>query len=342
MSEYTPPRRKLATILAADVAGFSRHMERDEEGTLSVLKGHKAIIEQLVGRHEGRIFGTAGDSVIAEFASAVESVRCAIAIQEELAGRNGQLAEREQLWFRMGINVGDVMVEGDDLFGDGVNVAARLESLAQPGGICIAGSVFELVKGKLSYTFEDMGPQSVKNIADPVPAFRLMRDTPSVSTGHATPAPIKKKTPGKGRRRLLWATVIVTVAFLGIVIGAALTQKAVKDKINKAAARQSSVAKQPATARPSVADQLAGKTVEGVTRRTGKPFKLHLGKDGTAVVTVQTGNDPAKTRRETGQWRVNDRGELCLQFRKLASGRAVCRPIPKDPAEVGAFLEAPR
>jgi class 3 adenylate cyclase/Tfp pilus assembly protein PilF len=168
-------QRRLATILAADVFGYSRLMAENEEYTLRTLKAYRGIIDHLISRHEGRIFGAAGDSFLAEFQSAVEAVRCAIAIQEELRVRNAQVDETHRMEFRIGLNVGDVLVDGDNLYGDGVNIAARLESIAAPGEICISGSVFTLVKNKLSYDFEDMGPQSVKNIPEPVSAFRLTR-----------------------------------------------------------------------------------------------------------------------------------------------------------------------
>ena len=168
-------QRRLATILAADVFGYSRLMAQNEENTLRTLKAYRDVIDRLISRHEGRIFNTAGDSVLAEFQSAVEAVRCAIAIQEELRVRNAEVDEPRRMEFRIGVNVGDVLVDGDNLYGDGVNIAARLESIATPGDICISGSVFTLVKNKLSYGFEDMGPQSVKNIPEPVSAFRLTR-----------------------------------------------------------------------------------------------------------------------------------------------------------------------
>ena len=174
-------QRKLTTILAADVEGFSRLMRADEEATLKTLGEYREIIDALIARHEGRIFSTGGDSVLAEFGSAVEAVRCAISCQEEIASRNAELADDRKLMFRIGINVGDVMVRGDDLFGDGVNVAARLEGLAQAGGVCVSSSVFEQVKHKLSLGFEDLGPQEVKNIAEPVSAYRLVPGSVAVA-----------------------------------------------------------------------------------------------------------------------------------------------------------------
>ncbi len=166
--------RKLTTILAADVQGYSRLMRVDEEATLKTLGEYREICDGLIARHDGRVFSMGGDSVLAEFGSAVEAVRCAISWQEEISSRNAELADDRKLMFRIGINVGDVMVRDGDLFGDGVNVAARLEGLAEPGGVCISGSVFEQIKHKLSLGFDDMGPQAVKNIADPVRAYRVL------------------------------------------------------------------------------------------------------------------------------------------------------------------------
>lgn len=173
MSE-TGLRRRLTTILASDVAEYSRLMSTDEELTLTTFKSYKAIILDLINRHRGRVFNTAGDAILAEFGSTVEGVRCAMSVQEELSGRNAELPGSEQLHFRIGINVGDVMVEDGDLFGDGVNVAARLEGLAEPGGICISGTAYEQVKDKLTIGFREMGVQKVKNISHPITAFALV------------------------------------------------------------------------------------------------------------------------------------------------------------------------
>ena len=166
-------QRRLAAILAADVVGYSRLMEADEEATLRTLKSHREIIDGLIVRHEGRIFSTAGDSVVAEFRSAVEAVRAAVAIQEELKPRNEHLPNEGKMIFRIGVNLGDIMVEGDNLYGDGINVAARIEGLCAPGEVYVSGSVHGQVEGKLSLGFEDMGEQSVKNIAKPIRVYRV-------------------------------------------------------------------------------------------------------------------------------------------------------------------------
>ncbi|MCE3249342.1 MAG: putative adenylate class-3/4/guanylyl cyclase, partial [Geminicoccaceae bacterium] len=147
--EHAGVTRKLAVIVAADVAGYSRLMAADEEGTLATLNARRQVIDELIARHHGRIFTTAGDSVMAEFASAVEAVRCAAAIQQEIVRRNADLPEPRRMHFRVGVNLGDVMVGGDNLFGDGVNVAARLESVAEPGGICVSGAVYDQIRNKV-------------------------------------------------------------------------------------------------------------------------------------------------------------------------------------------------
>ncbi len=203
-------KRKLTTILAADVEGYSRLMSADEEATLKTLKTYREIIDSLIVKHDGRLVGTAGDALLVEFGSAVEAVRCAMSIQEDLAVRNAELAEDRRMRFRIGINVGDVMVEGDDLFGDGVNVAARLEGIAEAGGICISGSTFDQVKNKLSIGFEDIGAQEVKNIAEPVPAFRVVSGQVSVAAG-VTPTVAKR-----WRVPAIAATVVVIIVAGGL------------------------------------------------------------------------------------------------------------------------------
>jgi class 3 adenylate cyclase len=164
--------RKLVAILAADIKDFSSHMERDEVGTLSVLSSHRLIIDACISEFGGRITSTAGDSVLAEFASVVSVINCAVKIQNLLATENGLLEEAQRLFLRIGINVGDVMMKDGDIFGDGVNIAARLESLADPGGICVSRGVRDHLRSH-PIAFEDLGEQKVKNIAQPVRAFKV-------------------------------------------------------------------------------------------------------------------------------------------------------------------------
>ena len=173
MADDTPLVRRLATILCADVAGYSQLMSANEERTVQIFRGHREIFESLVRLHQGRIFNTAGDALLAEFNSAVEAVRCATEIQAALATRNESLAPDERMRFRMGINLGDVIVQGDDLLGDGVNVAARIQTSTEPRGICISGSVYDKIQNKLSLEFKLLGEQSYKNIARPVRTYTI-------------------------------------------------------------------------------------------------------------------------------------------------------------------------
>ena len=165
--------RKLTTIFSADVQGYSRLMEADEEGTLATLKQYREAMERLIEAHGGRVINTWGDGLIAEFPSVVESVRVAIDVQNELAGRNAGRSDATRMQFRIGINLGDVIVEGDDIYGDGVNIAARLQSSAAPGGIVISNTVYDQVRNKMSVGFEFLGSLSVKNIEETVPSYAV-------------------------------------------------------------------------------------------------------------------------------------------------------------------------
>jgi class 3 adenylate cyclase len=174
--QYRPFR-----YLAADVAGYSRLMAADDSDTLARLKRLRAeVIEPKIAYFHGRIVGSAGDSPLIEFASAVNAVRCAVEAQEGLADHNANLPEDRQMAFRMGFNLGDVVVDGDTIHGDGVNIAARLEKLAEPGSVCIGCNVYDQVKGKLAYAYADLGEQLVHNIPDPVHAYRVRAWKPTV------------------------------------------------------------------------------------------------------------------------------------------------------------------
>ena len=179
-------KRRLTTVLCADVHGYSRLMEADEAGTLATLRRHRTAMAGLVERHDGRIVNTWGDAVIAEFASVVEAVQCAVEIQQEISSQEPDATQAQRMQFRIGINLGDVMVEGPDIYGDGVNIAARLQELAEPGGIVVAGSVYEQVHNKLSVGFDHLGQQQMKNVA-PVTTYRVAMAGGTMSQGDATP-----------------------------------------------------------------------------------------------------------------------------------------------------------
>ena len=166
--------RRLAAIWAGDIAGYSRLMGVDEEGTLRQLKAHrKELVDPKITEHRGRIVKTTGDGMLVEFVSVVDAVRCAVDIQRGMAERNADMAADKRIEFRIGINVGDIIIDADDIYGDGVNVAARLEGLADPGGIMVSRNVFDQVRDKLGFGFEDMGEQTVKNIARPIGVHRV-------------------------------------------------------------------------------------------------------------------------------------------------------------------------
>ena len=166
-------KRKLVAILSADVKGYSRLMGEDEEGTVLTLNAYKEVLTGFIQKHHGRVVGTAGDSVLAEFASVVDAVRCAVGIQEELKDRNKELSEDRRMEFRIGVNLGDVIEDGERILGGGVNIAARLEGIAEPGGICLSSAAYEQVHDKLKESFVDLGEQALKNIPHPVHVYRL-------------------------------------------------------------------------------------------------------------------------------------------------------------------------
>src|SRR5258705_5575385 len=166
--------RRLAVVVAADVAGYSRLMGADEEGTLARLKTfRKALIDRKITEHRGRIVKTTGDGMLVEFASAVDAARCALEVQRDMAGQNAEVPQDGRIEFRIGIHVGDIIIDDNDIFGDGVNIAARLEGIAEPGGVCISDDAHRQVRGKVDIPFEDMGSQTLKNIAEPMRVWRM-------------------------------------------------------------------------------------------------------------------------------------------------------------------------
>jgi adenylate cyclase len=190
MVEPRPVQRKLAAILAADVAGYSRLMGADEEGTLRRLQGLRAdLIDPAIAQHHGRIVKTTGDGLLVEFASVVDAMRCATQWQAAMADRT-QPAET-RIDFRIGVNLGDVIIDGDDIFGDGVNIAARLEAMAEPGGICISRTVLTQTRGKLDFPVAELGDQALKNIAQPIHVFRVLAEQKPMPEPAALPLPDK-------------------------------------------------------------------------------------------------------------------------------------------------------
>ncbi len=186
MAQEQPGRvgRRLSAIVAADVAGYSRLMGLDETGTARILREHRVIADAVVAKHGGRIVKTTGDGLLIEFPSVVDAVECAVAVQTVMAERNEGVPQDRRMLFRIGINLGDILIEGDDILGDGVNVAARLEGIAEPGGICISSSAYDQVRGKIDVEFTDLGEQSLKNIARPVRTYAVMRNGLGLNKQH--------------------------------------------------------------------------------------------------------------------------------------------------------------
>src|SRR5215471_1430837 len=202
--------RKLAAILSADVAGYSRLMGKDEEATIRTLTAYREVMATLIQQHRGRVVDSPGDNLLAEFPSVVEAVQCAVAIQHELRLRNAAVPLHRRMEFRIGINLGDVIAEGERIYGDGVNIAARLEGLAEAGGLCISGTVYDQIKTKLALRYADLGAQAVKNIAEPVRVYRVQ-----LEPGAAIPTvrEQEEKSVGEAGRLLPQQGVQHTVAW---------------------------------------------------------------------------------------------------------------------------------
>jgi class 3 adenylate cyclase len=255
-------KRKIAAILAADIAGYSRLVAEDEEETLRRLASYRSVTDDFIGRYGGRIFNTAGDAVLAEFPSAVEAVRCAIDIQESLRTRNMAYPPSRHMSFRIGITIGDVVERDGDLLGDGVNIAARLEGLAEVGGICISRSVHEQVANKLSVQFADIGAQEVKNIPTPVHAYMvaMRREDGTYSTPQ-----LKKPVAAPAGPNWMWPAAVALVCIVAIGVGGFLnfyaTQKSNSPAAPPAAATATSTQAASTPAGPTPTTQPAAATI---------------------------------------------------------------------------------
>ena len=204
-------KRKLTAILSADVKGYSRLMGEDEEATVKTITTYREVMTTLINQHQGKVLDSPGDNLLAEFASVVDAVQCAVAVQKEFKARNAELPENRKMQFRIGINLGDVIQEGDRIYGDGVNIAARLESIAEPEGICISRTAFDHIESKLPLGYEYLGDQTVKNIVKPVGAYRVMME-PRVTVAGTS------EEKRFGLRRWQWAALAMVAV---LVIGAA-------------------------------------------------------------------------------------------------------------------------
>jgi len=322
----SPLKRKLAAILAADAVGYSRHMGADEEGTMKLLAAHRAVIDGIIEFHEGRIVNTAGDSVLAEFASPVQAVRCAVEIQDALRTRNDARPEGKRLEFRIGVNLGDVMVKGDDLLGDGVNVAARLESVADPGGICVSSSVYDQIAGKLDLGFVDVGQKTLKNIDRPVRVYRVDRDGRRVSS-----AP-RRESRGAGAKWFAGVALIAALA-AGAWYFVLLPQSQEAERVEaaaKAAAEERARMEQLAKARAEAeaAKRRAEKEAEGAAEA-----RRALEAQRAAEATARAQAEVARSRAEAEKAKRDATAELAAasEARRIAEEAAKASTKPKAP-----------
>jgi len=239
-------KRKLAAILSADVAGYSRLMGEDEAATVRTLETYRRVISDLIQQHRGRVVDSPGDNILAEFASVVDAVQCAVAVQKEIQARNLELPETRRMQFRIGINLGDVIEEENRLYGDGVNIAARLESLAEPGGICVSKTAFDHIETKLPLGYEYLGEQTVKNIAKPVCAYKVQMD-PRVTV--KAKAEVKPKEDTR-RRPMIIALVVVLLMAAGAAVFWRFAFPPAEPKVEKASQQQMAF---PLPDKPSIA-----------------------------------------------------------------------------------------
>jgi adenylate cyclase len=236
-------KRKLTAILSADVKGYSRLTGEDEVGTIRTLNIYKEVIANLVQQNHGRVVDAPGDNVLAEFASVVDAVRCAVEIQKELKTRNAELPENRRMEFRIGVNLGDVIEDGEQILGDGVNIAARVQGLADGGGICISGTAYDHVENKLSLGYEYLGEQTVKNIAKPVRVYRVLMEPEAVGKVYA------EKKPRQWQRAAIGLVVVVIVVVAAVVIWKLYTPSAPKPEV---ASKEKITVPQPEKPSPTI------------------------------------------------------------------------------------------
>jgi class 3 adenylate cyclase/TolB-like protein len=203
-------KRKLTAILSADVEGYSRLMGEDEDATIRTLTTYRELMSTLIHKHRGRVVDSPGDNLLDEFGSVVDAVRCAVEIQEELRVRNAELPENRKMQFRIGINLGDVVEEGERIYGDGINIAARVEGLAEGGGICISGTVYDSIKNKLTLSYESIGEHAVKNIKEPVRVYRMRVGPEAAAHKEARP------------KRWMWPALAAVIALILVFVAVAL------------------------------------------------------------------------------------------------------------------------
>lgn len=340
----TPVKRKLAAILAADAVGYSRLMSADEEGTMRILAAHRAMIDGIIELQEGRIVNTAGDSVLAEFESPVQAVRCAVEIQDALRTRNDALPEDKRLVFRIGVNLGDVMVKGDDLLGDGVNVAARLESVADPGGICVSSSVYDQIAGKLDLGFVDVGHKALKNIDRPVRVYRIDRNGRSGTTSERRTPPAAKWVLGLLVLMVavagVWHFVVVPMQDAARLAEIAVTARAADEERRRRAAEERErevVAQRHAETEATLAKQLA---VAETARRRAEAQTRAAADEKLALEKQRVADEHARVEAELVQLRSEAQDAKRKAAAELAAA-AAARRAAENIAPARTVVSAP-
>jgi len=259
-------KRKLTAILSADVKGYSRLMGENEVGTIRTLNAYKEMMSNLIQHHHGRVVDAPGDNLLAEFGSVVDAVECAVEIQKELKSRNAEFPENRRMEFRIGINLGDVVEEGEKIFGDGVNIAARMEGLAEAGGICISGTVYEHIKNKLALGYEYLGEQTVKNIAEPVRVYKVLMEPGAAGKVIGE----RKAKPKQWQRAAIGLMAVVIVIIAAFVIWKFYITPAPQPEVTPKEKIAAPLPEKPSTLPPSVEvapkEKVTPPTTEKVTK----------------------------------------------------------------------------
>jgi class 3 adenylate cyclase len=341
MADETPPapesgtlERRLATILSADVAGYSRLMGENEEATVQALRGHRAVFDALLKQHHGRVFNTAGDAILAEFPSAVEAVRCATEIQSAIQTRNAHLPPQQKMLFRMGINLGDVVVQGGDLLGDGVNVAARIQTVADPGGICISGSVYDQIQNKLSLQFKPLGDQSFKNISSRIRTF-------VITQAEAGALPSGMQRPGGKSVPLIAGGALLALALAAGGYWLYRQNEAKQLQEQEALSAQLAAQKQAAEEARRKAEELGQRAAEAESKAERERLVAEATKREATLQAQLQSAEEARRRAEAERKRVDEDRQRAEEARRSAEARAEAekRDAEQRAAQVRAETE---
>ena len=307
-------QRRLATILSADVAGYTRLMGANEEATVKTLRAHRAVFEALLKQHHGRVFNTAGDAILAEFPSAVEAVRCATEIQTALQTRNEHLPPELKMLFRMGINLGDVVVQDGDLLGDGVNVASRIQTIAEPGGICISGSVYDQIQNKLSLQFKALGDQNFKNVGQPVRTF-------TITHGEAGALPSSMRRIGANTLRTLGIAAVACAA--AIAIGFWLYRSNETNRSEQSAlSTQLQAEKKAAEDARKAAEEQSRRAQEAEAKAERERIVAEAAKREAVLQLQLQSAEGARARAEAERKRLDDERQRAEAAQRAAEARA--------------------